>query len=171
MRVVFILVFVANVVLSLISLAILPARVAIHFGRNGMADGWGPNYINTLIFLATNAFFFFTLYFIPRLIFMFPKKWINLPNKEYWLRTENKARTVANFSSLMWEFGIALFLFLFVVELLAIEANLSQPIRLNEKLFFSALILFFLYTAYYCIRLFRAFRLPKEVEIPNKPIE
>ena len=171
MRVVFILVFVANVVLSLISLAILPPRVAIHFGLGGMADNWAPSYVNVLFFIGTNVFLFFFIYLTPGLVFMFPSRWINLPNKEYWLRVENKARTVPKFSSLMWEFGIALFLFLFVAELLAIEANLSKPVRLNEKLFFLALILFLLYTAYWCIRLFRAFRLPKEVEIPNKPIE
>jgi uncharacterized protein (DUF58 family) len=78
---------------------------------------------------------------------------------------------MAIFSSLMWEFGTGLFLFLFVVELLAIEANLSQPVRLNEKLFLLALIFFLLYTLYWCIRLFRAFRLPREMESPNKPVE
>jgi uncharacterized membrane protein len=167
----FILVFIANVVLSLVSLILLPSRVAIHFGPGGMANNWALSYVNTLFFIGTNTFLFFLLYFTPRLVFMFPSKWINLPNKDYWLRVENRARTVAIFSSLMWEFGIALFLFLFVVELLAIEANLSQPVRLNEKLFLSALIIFLLYTGYWCIRLFRAFRLPKEMESTNKPIE
>ena len=166
----FILVFIVNVVLSLVSLVLLPSRVAIHFRLGGMADNWAPSYVNTLFFIGTNAFLFLSLYFTPRLVFMFPPKWINLPNKDYWLRLENKTRTVAMFSSLMWEFGIVLFLFLFVVELLAIEANLSQPVRLNEKLFISALILFLLYTVYWCIKLFRSFRLPREMGSPNKPI-
>ena len=167
----FIVVFIANVVLSLVSLVLLPSRVAIHFGLGGMADNWVPSYVSTLFFIGTNTFLFFSLYFTPRLVFMFPTKWINLPNKDYWLRMENKDRTVAMFSSLMWEFGMGLFLFLFVVELLAIEANLSQPVRLNEKLLFSALILFLFYAVYWCIKLFRAFRLPREMESANKPIE
>jgi len=171
MRAGFILVFIANVVLSLVSLILLPSRVAIHFGLGGMGDNWVPSYVNTLFFIGTNMFLFVSFYFTPRLVFMFPTKWINLPNKDYWLRLENKARTVAMFSSLMWEFGIALFLFLFVVELLAIEANLSQPVRINEKLFFSALILFLLYTVYWCIKLFRSFRRPREMENAKKSIE
>jgi uncharacterized membrane protein len=171
MRAGFILVFIANVVLSFISFVLLPSRVAIHFGIGGMADNWAPSYINTLLFIGTNTFLFFSLYFTPRLVFMFPTKWINLPNKDYWLRFENKGRTVAMFSSLMWEFGTALFLFLFVVELLAIQANLSQPVKLNVKLLFLALILFLLYTVYWCIKLFRSFRLPREMESANKPIE
>jgi len=171
MRIVFILVFLANVVLSVISLAILPPHVAIHFGSGGTANSWAPNHVNILFFIGTNTFLFLCLYFTPQLVFMFPAKWINLPNKEYWLRKENRANTGAMFSSLMWEFGIGLFLFPLAVELLVIEANLSHPVRLNEKLFFSALILFLLYTAYWCVRVFKAFRLPKETEIPNKPIE
>ena len=171
MRAGFIVVFIANLVLSLVSLVLLPSCVAIHFGLGGMANNWAPSYVNALFFIGTNAFLFLFIYFTSRLVFKFPTKWINLPNKDYWLRVENKGRTVAMFSSLMYEFGIALFLFLFVVELLAIEANLSQPVRLNEKLFLSALILFLLYTVYWCIRLFRAFRLPREIESANKPIE
>ena len=171
MRAGFIMVFITNVLLSLVSLILLPSRVAIHFGLGGMGDNWVPSYVNTLFFIGTNMFLFVSFYFSPRLVFMFPTKWINLPNKDYWLRLENKARTVAMFSSLMWEFGIALFLFLFVVELLAIEANLSQPVRINEKLFFSALILFLLYTVYWCIKLFRSFRRPREMENAKKSIE
>jgi len=167
----FILVFIANLMLALVSLAFLPSRVVIHFGLGGMADNWAPSYVNTLFFIGTSTFLFFSLYFTPRLVFMFPEKWVNLPNKGYWLRLENKARTVTMFSSFMWEFGTALLLFFFVVELLAIQANLCEPVRLNEKLFFSALILFLLYTVYWCIKLFRAFRLPREVETANKPIE
>ncbi len=170
MRGLFILMFIANVVLSVISLTILPAHVAIHFGVGGMANGWAPSYANALFFIGTNAFLFLCLYFTPRLVFMFPSKWINLPNKNYWLRLENKTRTVEIFSSLMWEFGTLLFLFLFIVELLAIQANLSRPVRLNEKLFLCALILFFLYSVYWCVKLLKAFRLPGGMEHAKRPI-
>ena len=49
MRRLFILAFVANVALSLISLHVLPERVAIHFGADGTADGWGPNYADAAL--------------------------------------------------------------------------------------------------------------------------
>ena len=164
MRVVFILVFIANVILSLISLTILPPREAIHFGVGGIANGWAPSCINALFFIGTNVFLFFCIYLTPELVFKFPARWINLPNKDHWLRLENKAHTVEILSSFMWKFGAALFLFLFIVELLAIQANLSRPVKLDEKLFLSALILFILYTVYWSIKLFRAFRLPKQTE-------
>jgi uncharacterized membrane protein len=170
MRAGFVLVFIANVVLALASLALLPPRVAIHFGIGGVPNNWAPSYVNTLFFIGTDTFLFLCLYFTPQLVFKFPTKWINLPNKDYWLRLENKARTLTMFSSLMWGFGIGLFLFLFVVELLAIRANLSQPVKLNEEFFFSALILFLLFTVYWCIKLFKGFRLPKEMGSAYKPI-
>ncbi len=171
MRVVFIIVFFANIVLSVISLAILPPRVAIHFGVGGMANGWAPSHVNALFFIGTNVFLFFCIYLTPGLVFKFPARWINLLNKDYWLRLENKARTVEIFSSFMWKFGTALFLFLFIVELLAIQANLSQPVKLDEKLFLPALILFIFYTVYWCVKLFKAFRLPREMENAKMPIE
>jgi Kef-type K+ transport system membrane component KefB len=76
----------------------------------------------------------------------------------------NKAQARAIFASLMGEFGIAIFLFFVVVGLLVIQANLSNPVWLNEKLLLFALILFLLYTVYWVVKLFRAFRRPNETE-------
>ena len=105
MRSLFILTFIANVVLSLVSLTLLPPRVAIHFGSGGIANNWASTYFNALFFIGVNAFLFISLYFTPRTVFRFPVRWINLPNKDYWLRSGNKARTVEMFSSFMYEFG------------------------------------------------------------------
>ncbi len=161
MRIIFILIFLANIVLSIISLAILPSRVAIHFGVGGMANGWVSSYVNTLLFTGTSTILFFWLYFAPRMVFMFPSRWINLPNKDYWLRPENKNRMVSQFSFTMWEFGTALFIFLFIIEVLAIQANLSHPVRLDERLFLFALIVFIIYSLYWCVKFFKAFRIPR----------
>ena len=84
MRGLFILTFVANVVLSLVSLLLLPPRVAIHFGSGGIANNWVSSHFNTLFFIGTNTFLSIAFYFTPRLIFRFPARWINLPNKDYY---------------------------------------------------------------------------------------
>ncbi len=60
--------------LVIASLAILPSRVAIHFGRGGLPDGWAPSYVNTLLFLGINTVLFGSLYFTPRLVFRVPKE-------------------------------------------------------------------------------------------------
>ena len=163
--------FIANVVLSVISPAVLPPRVAVHFGLGGTADSWAPGYVNTLFFIGINTFLFLCFYFTPRLAFRFSAEWINLPNKEYWLRTENKSRTIFMFSSFMWKFGTGLFLFLFFVQLLTIRANLSQPVKLDEELFLSGLIFFMVYSVYWCIKLYRNFRFPKEMGNARRPTE
>jgi len=169
MRALFILAFIANLVLGVVSLVILPSRVAIHFGSGGVANNWSSSYFNTFFFVGVNTFLFLVLYFTPRLVFTLPAKWINLPNKDYWLRPENKTRTVEMFSSFMYEFGAALFLFLFTVQVITIRANLSQPVRLDEKLFLFALGLFLFYTVYWCIKFFKAFRHPREAEDAHGP--
>ncbi len=55
MRILSLLAFAANVVVTLISLAVLPARIAIHFGADGMANVWAPNYVNALLMTGTQV--------------------------------------------------------------------------------------------------------------------
>jgi len=167
-RLLFIISFIANIILILISFIILPPRVAVHFGLYGMPDNWAPNGLHSLLTLGLDTFLFCAMYYSPRFIFSFPKRWVNIPHKDYWLTEDNIPRAKSLVSSLMWEFGIALFLFLFVAGLFTIHANLSVPVKLNEKLFLVAFILFMVYTVYWCIRFFRAFRIPENAPAVNR---
>ena len=60
----------------------------------------------------------------------------------------------------MHRIGTALFIFLFAAGLLSIQANLSQPVRLQERPLFVLLALFLAYTLAWVIVFFRSFRLP-----------
>lgn len=162
MRAAFIVAFLANVILSLASLAVLPERVAIHFGPSGMPDGWASSGANTLMMLGMDTFLFCSFYFSPLLIARMPAKWISLPSRDYWLAPERRPRAVEMFSQRMWQFGAVLFLFLLVVALLALEANLSDPVRLDGTALWVALAVFFGYTLYWTIALVRAFRAPAQ---------
>ena len=159
-RATFILCYVANVILALVSLAILPERVAIHFGWGGIPDNWGPNTVNTLFLIGLQTVLFLALYFSPRMAVIIPAKFVNLPHKEFWLAPENRDRFQAKFSAFVHRFGAALFAFLFAVGLLSIQANLSQPVRLQERPLFVLLALFLAYTLAWVIVFFRGFRLP-----------
>lgn len=161
MRVLLILAFIANVALALVGLAILPDRVATHFGAGGAANGWGSRTFSALLFVGIDALLFFPLFFAPRLVLIFPPRWMNLPNKEYWLREENRPRLRAMVASFAHEFGVVIFAFLFFAQMLTIQANRSQPVKLNEKALVAALIVFIGYTVVWCVRYFRAFRIPK----------
>jgi uncharacterized membrane protein len=162
MRNVFILSYIANIVLTLISLDILPNCVAVHFGPGGAPNGWGSKYVSALFFLIIQSALFFSMYYSSRTIFMFPARWINLPNKGYWLRDENRPRAAEIISELMWQFGAALCVFLFIVNLLTIRANLSSPVMLDERTFLIALIVFSIFIVYWLVRFVRSFRVPEK---------
>ena len=89
MRIFFLVTFVANIVLTLVSWVILPDTVAIHFRHDGMPDGWSPVWFHVLIFLGMQLVLFVTIYFGSRLSLGLHSRWANLPNKNYWLREEN----------------------------------------------------------------------------------
>lgn len=162
MRILFLATFAANIVLTLVSWVILPDNVAIHFGSHGEPDGWAPVWFHVLIFLAIQVVLFVTIYFGSRMSLGLHGRWVNLPNKSYWLREENLPRAQERVASTMMEFGAALMLLLFVVGLLTIKANLSDPVRLDNELFWPGFILFMAFVLYWCIKFLILFRIPKQ---------
>lgn len=160
MRTLFILTFLANVGVTLLSLAVLPSRVAIHYGADGLANGWAPNYVNALLMTGTHVLLFCALYFGHRLALLFPPRWIHLPHKAYWLSPANKPRTLEKMQALLWRLGAALFLFLFIVGLLSLQANRAQPVRLDQRVFLPALGAFLAYLIGWTLVFCRAFRIP-----------
>jgi uncharacterized membrane protein len=167
MRRLFYIVFLANLLLVAVSYAIMPDRVAIHFGKDGLPNAWDTRAANALIFLAMLVPTFVLFMAVPSMVTKFPPRLVSLPNKEVWLAEENKPRTEAMLTQLMSEFGSALFAFFFCMGLLVLDANLAEPVQLNERLFlviFSAFILFMLY---WCVKVFRAFRRPAAGAAPT----
>jgi len=161
MRTLLILSFLANVVLTVVSLFVLPSEVAIHFGRNGMPDSWASKEFNALLFLGVELFLFIVFLVAPSLSLGRSPTWLSLPNKNYWLQEENGAVAQKKLAPLMTQFGIVFFIFLFLVGILTLEANLADPVRLDETIFFPIFIAFMLYTGYWCVTLVRVFRIPK----------
>jgi F0F1-type ATP synthase membrane subunit a len=162
MRAVFIVSFLANVVLAIVSWLILPEQVAIHFGQGGLPDSWASNLTSTFIMLGLHSLVFCSLYFSPKLFQLVPAKWISLPNRQYWLKPEHSSQAIEKFSRHIWQFGTTLFLFMFFLGLLSLKANLSDPVRLDEGPLLSALVIFLAYTGYWSFTLIRSFRIPPE---------
>lgn len=162
MRIFFLVTFVANIVLTLVSWVILPDTVAIHFRHDGMPDGWSPVWFHVLIFLGMQLVLFVTIYFGSRLSLGLHSRWANLPNKDYWLREENLPKAQKMVRSTMMEFGTAMMLFLFVVGILTLKANLSDPVRLSNEFFWPSFVLFMAFVVYWCAKLLFLFRVPRE---------
>ena len=156
----FLFLFAANVALALVSWAILPERVAIHFGASGWPDNWASGRVNALAFIGLHLVLWLAIYGSQGLIFIFPARFVNLPNKDYWLAPANRERTQQILSGLMYRFGVAIFAFFFAIGLLALQANRSDPVRLNLPVFFLCLGLFMLYTVAWVVAFFRCLRRP-----------
>ena len=152
--------FIANLILMLVSLLILPDQVAIHFHGGGVPDAWASKWANAIIFIAIQIPLFLLFISIGRMTLKMPASLVSLPNKGFWLKPENRPELEARFSSLMEEFGVVLFVFLFIVGLLALAANLSNPVRLNEPLFLLFFAGFMFYVPYWLVKLFRRLKVP-----------
>jgi len=163
MRKVFVFVFLANIIFIIASLFILPASVAMHFSGGGEPDSFSSKYIYVVILTILELFVFAVFLFIPYIVMKSPPGMMNLPHKEYWLREENRPALKSKISSSFYEFGTAFFVFMFALNFLAIKANLSEPVKLDNRLFYSILIVLLLYTAYWFVKFMLSFRIPKEI--------
>ena len=160
MRRLMITAFVANLILVLVSLFMLPDQVAIHFRGGGLPDAWASKWLNALIFTVIQIPLFALCLSVGSLTVNMPAKWISLPNKAYWLKPENRVELQTRMSRLMEEFGFVLFVFLFIVGLLTLDANLSDPVQLNERLFLAFFAAFMIYMPYWLVKVFRRLKAP-----------
>jgi uncharacterized membrane protein len=160
MRKVLIAVFAANLVLMAVSLTLLPDQVAIHFGGGGYPDSWASKEFNAAIFLVLEVPFFLLFYFASVLPLGVSKKFLNIPNKDYWLKEENLLGFQRKFGYYMAEFGVAIFIFFFCANLLALQANLRDPVLLDKMLFMIVFIAYMSYTLAWLVRLVRGLRVP-----------
>lgn len=156
-RTIFIATFVANLILGVVTYNLCPDEVASHFGAGGEADARGSSLVNMLVMGAVHCAIFLLFFFIPTLMRVIPKSMINLPNKDYWLSAENKERAIALFSKEMYAFGAATLAFMFVTGLLTLQANLSDPVRMNVAVFWSAFVIFMVFSVFWVIRLLLKF--------------
>ena len=60
----------------------------------------------------------------------------------------------------MAEFGVAIFIFFFCISLLALQANLRDPVLLDSGLFLIVFIVYMSYTLWWLVKLVRGLRVP-----------
>jgi ABC-type Fe3+-siderophore transport system permease subunit len=140
----------------------LPATVASHFDAAGHSNGW----------MSREAFLGLYAAMIPGLAVLFalaggilervPDRWINLPNKAYWLHPSRRAETFAYWRRWFAAFGGATLAFLIAVMHLAIRANLADPPVLGGAVW-GVLAAFLLVTGALTLSMLRRFgRIPPD---------
>jgi len=162
MKTAFVVSFLATLVFQVVAVFLCPGEVAIHFGLTGEADGWAPSHVNALLMSGVSVLIFVSFYFVPHIMRWTPDRWMNIPNRQYWLREENRDTMTTIMTGHLYQYGVLTFLFLFALGLLSLDANLSAPVRIRLDLVWWLLGLYLGATVYWLIRMQLAFRIPKE---------
>jgi uncharacterized membrane protein len=160
MRSWFITIFLLVTLLNLTAWHVLPESVASHFGRNGEPNGWSGKDVHFLIMQGLYIFLFLMFYYMPDLIVKTPVRWVNIPHRDYWFRTENQNLFRKKISEAMYEMGFFLFLFFGFLSYLIVKANLSSPVVLDEKAFITVFSLFMASVVVWLVKFYRSFRIP-----------
>jgi uncharacterized membrane protein len=76
----FVVAFIANLVLTVAAMMLCPGTVASHFGAGGEPDGWMPSQVDALVMAGACVLLFVSFHFTPFLMRITPARWVNLPN-------------------------------------------------------------------------------------------
>jgi uncharacterized membrane protein len=141
-RLLFLLSLVVAPVVIWTTSAKLPARVATHFAKGGLANGFMTHdgyvmfimALTTLLPLVVVA----CIGFIPR----FATSSLSMRHREHWLAPVRRAETLSTLATWGCAFGVLLVLFLTGIHLLTVDANMRTPARLDEGAFFTMLVVF-----------------------------
>ncbi|MDX1933145.1 MAG: DUF1648 domain-containing protein [Capsulimonadales bacterium] len=112
---------------------LLPDTLASHFGPNGTADGWMGKAAFMTFYLTLLLVVAAVLAGVGLLMTKLPVDMINLPNREYWLAPERRARTQGILQERMTWFGAATLIFLIAMMQLTFLANLGAEPRLDNR--------------------------------------
>ena len=164
MRAALVLAFLANLALAMLALTVGPEKLATHFGAGGEPDGWSSGTANALMMGGISLLLFVMFYGAPNLLRRIPDAWINLPHREYWLAPQRREHTVVVMARELYAIGAATFALMFVLGTLALQANLSDPVRLRMDWTWGVTGLYLAYTVYWCVKLYLGFRLPTSPE-------
>ena len=111
----------------------LPETMASHFGTGGRPDDYMPK-VPFFLFLAASAGGSIALVFASAgMLKRLPGRWINIPNREYWLETDERREAAINrIAAPMAWIGLLTAALLAVALEFTIEANLERSNFAND---------------------------------------
>lgn len=136
----------------------LPSVVASHFDARGIANGWETKQTFFGVFAALTLLSAVFVFGLPKIIAAMPARWINLPNKEYWLAPEQRPATMEFLSVWLAWFGCAVYAVIIAAFHYAVLVNLSAPQGINPARLSFALACFGVFAIFWTIRLWVRFR-------------
>ena len=138
----------------------LPARVAVHFGAGGAANGWqsrdGYQAWMLALVVALPLSLVALLAWLPRIGACLT----NIPNKDYWLAPERREGTFERLTRFAALLGVLMVVFLTAVHLVVVEANQSSRPTLPTAPFVSVMLGFAIAMIAWVVALTYGFRRP-----------
>jgi uncharacterized membrane protein len=111
-------------------LPMLPDRLATHFDAAGRANGWS-DHVGVVKSVAVLVVITAAMVFGGGLLGRIPDRWMNLPNKGYWLARERRDETIAFMRDwLRWFIVLTLALLTLAIGM-TLRANLAAPPQLS----------------------------------------
>lgn len=139
-RMLFVLALVVAPVVVWTTSAQLPARVASHFARGGLANGFMSHdgYVFFMVAMTTllPLVIVASIGLIPRVA----TRRLSIRYREHWLAPVRRAETLATLATWGCAFGVLLVVFLTGIHLLTVQANARTPPQLAEGTFFAMLV-------------------------------
>lgn len=138
----------------------LPPVVASHFGLNGAPNGFMPRapYVGLMLLVVVGAPL--AVAFAPARALRAPHARINLPNRDYWLAPERRARTIATLQEFMAGFAIMLLLELTYIHWLVVQVNRTGSVRLAQQMPIAAGVLIAVALVWIAVLMLRFARRP-----------
>jgi uncharacterized membrane protein len=131
----------------------LPAVVASHFDARGAANAWQTKQEFFVVFAGATALAAFLVFVVSALTAIVPLRFVNLPNKNYWLAPERLAISHRFLSSWFAWYGCAVYGVILVVFDYAVKWNLGAAEKPNQALLWYGLAAFGAFTLVWIVRL------------------
>jgi uncharacterized membrane protein len=154
-----ILTCVTAVLLALYYYALLPAKVASHFGPGGHPDAWTSKeeFITFYFIIVSVITVLFTA--LPYLVTLLPVSLINLPNKDYWFAPERSEETLKFLRNYPLWFASATVLLVIDIFHQVFVVNIGKAASLDHPTL--SIVLYMGFCLAWTVGLFLRFRKPK----------
>jgi len=138
----------------------LPEPFASHFGRGGQPDAFTSKIGFLVAMVVFGGGSVAVVFASPLLLRLAPEKLISLPNRDYWLATDERRNEAMNrIGGVMGWIGAATTALLVVATELTVRANLERA-NLDEATFIAFLAAYFAFVTVAVVQTFRIFRIP-----------
>jgi len=142
------------------TIGLLPDPVASHFNASGQPDGWMSRTGYLIFVCAMGLGLPVFLVGLMYLIRFFPAWMVNLPNKNYWLASEQRPYTLEYLVAHSFWLACLMIGLMAGAHYLTIQANRSVPVQLPGPAFAVLMGGFLAGMAVWVIALLRRFRRP-----------